>query len=181
VNGKTDLAFDFGATGMVVAKSSPSLDMLTGGTIELWVKLSAVSAGSIVARGTGMNDHSVRIKTAQGNVQVYFTRAGGGSAILTSDPNVLSTGQWTHVAATNDGSTLKLYINGTLHTSGTGGQLGSLYSDLHVGKSAGTDSAFNGAIDELRWWTVARTDTEVCEDAGGTASSVEGSTVCSLP
>jgi hypothetical protein len=181
VPGKDGLAFDLSGDGKVVAKSSPTLDMTSGGTIELWVKLSSVTAGSIVARGTGNNDNSVRIKTAQGNVQVLFTRVGGGSATLISNTNVLPTGQWAHVAATNDGSTLKLFINGTLHMSGTGGQMGSQFADLHVGKTAGTDNAFSGSIDELRWWTVARTDAEVCQDAGGTTSTVDGATVCTLP
>jgi hypothetical protein len=181
VPGKVGLSFDFSATGMVVAKSSPSLDMLTGGTIEVWVKLSSVATGSIVSRGTGLNDNSVRIRTAQGNVAVYFTRAGGGSAILTSNPNLLQTGQWTHIAATNDGATLKLYIDGNLNTTATGGQLGSQFADLHVGKSAGTDNAFNGSVDELRWWTVVRTDAEICQDAGGTTATVDGSSVCTIP
>jgi hypothetical protein len=181
VPGKDGLAFDLSGDGKVVAKSSPTLDMTSGGTIELWVKLSSFTAGSIVARGTGNNDNSVRIKTAQGNVQVLFTRAGGGSANLTSATDVLPTGQWKHVAATNDGATLKLFIDGTLHTSVTGGQMGSQFADLHVGKSAGADNAFSGSIDELRWWTVARTDAEVCQDAGGTTATVDGATVCSIP
>lgn len=180
IPGKDAMAFDFSGDGRVQVKSSTSLDMTTGGTIELWIKLSSVTAGAIVSRGTGNNDNSVRIRTTQGNVQVLFARVGGSAAIVTSDADVLGN-QWTHVAAVNTGSQLELYIDAVLHKTSTGGQLGPIFADLYVGKNAGTDNAFNGVIDDLRWWTVARTEAEICQDAGGTVSLVDGASVCSLP
>ncbi len=181
IAGKVGLAVDFGSTGMIVAKSSTTLDMTTGGTIEFWIKLSSITPGNIVSRGTGAGDNSVRVKTAQGNIQVFFTRIGGTSAILTSASDLLPTGQWRHVAATNDGSNIRLYLNGNLVQTEAGGQLGSMFADLHVGKSAGADNAFNGTLDELRWWNVARSGAEICADAGGTTSTVDGATVCTIP
>ena len=101
---------------------------------------------------------------------------GSGSAILTSNPNTLSTG-WSHVAIVNDGSELKLYVDGALNSSVAGGYLGALASNLVLGKNESTDMAFSGSIDELKWWTVARTPPQICTDAGGTFNG----TSCSLP
>ncbi len=163
--GKVGSAASFsGGDGRVSITSNASLDFTTAATIELWVKLSSTTAGAIVAR-RGAGGDGVRIGTSQGNVQVSFTRLGIGSAIVTSDPGALSSG-WTHLAVVNDGSTLKLYIDGKLHRTEIGGQLGYVNGDLLVGKS-GTDSALNGYVDELKWWSVARTPQEICGDAAG--------------
>jgi hypothetical protein len=164
--GKVGAAASFsGGDGRISVASDSALDFTSAATIELWVKLSGFTTGAIVARA-GANGDGVRVRTSQGNVQVSFTRASYGSAIVTSDPSVLST-SWTHVAVVNDGSTLKLYLNGKLHRTETGGQLGYVSGELFVGKS-GSDSALNGYVDELKWWSVARTPEEVCSDAGGT-------------
>lgn len=161
--GKTGSAASFsGGDGRISIPGASSLDFMKAATIELWVKLSAATPGAIVAR-VGSSGGGVRVRTSQGNVQVAFTRAGG-SAIAISDIGVLS--GWTHVAAVNDGVSLKLYINGKLHRTETGGQLGYVSGDLYVGKS-GTDSALNGYVDELKWWSIARTNEEICSDAAG--------------
>jgi hypothetical protein len=109
-------------------------------------------------------------------VQVVFSRASQGSAILTSDYDVLS-GNWSHLAVVNDGAQLSLYVNGQLVTSVPGGSLGPLASNLHIGKSEGVDPAFNGVVDEIKWWTVARGEDEICQDAGGVWAQASG---CSL-
>jgi hypothetical protein len=180
VAGKDGLAFDFINDGRIVATSSPSLDMLTGGTIQFWIKLSSVTPGAIVSRGTGANDNSVRIKTAQGNLQVSFTRIGTSTSV-TSNTNVLPSNAWAHVAVVNDGSLISVYVDGSLVTTGPGGQLGPISANLYVGQNAANEAAMNGALDDLRWWTVARSASEVCQDAGGTPSSTDGAPSCTLP
>lgn len=163
-----------GGHGSIVITSSPSLDFTVGASIEFWVRLSSVSSGTILSRGWG--DNAVRVRTTQGNIQVVFSRASGGSAILTSSANTLGTA-WSHVAVVNDGAELKLYLNGKLDSSVVGGNMGAVVSNLVIGKNENTDIAFNGTIDELKWWGVARTPAEICVDAGGTLSGAS----CSLP
>lgn len=164
--GKIGSAASFsGGDGRITIPSSSSLDFVKAATIEFWVKLSSLTAGTIVSRTTAGGD-GVRIRTSQGNVQVSFVRASMGSAIVTSDQGVLNSG-WNHVAAVNDGASLRLYINGKLHRTETGGQLGYVVGDLVVGKNGSGDVALNGYVDELNWWSVARSVEEVCSDAGG--------------
>ncbi|MEZ4226155.1 MAG: LamG domain-containing protein [Polyangiaceae bacterium] len=165
-----------GGGGSIVVNSSSSLDFKSGATIEFWVKLASVQSGTIVSRGIAYGGNSVRVRTTQGNLQVVFSGAAGGSTTLTSSPNLLGT-TWTHVAIVNDGSELELYINGELETSVAGGYLGALSSSLIVGKSDSSDLAMTGTLDELKWWTVARSPAEICADAGGTF----GGSACSLP
>ena len=41
-------------------------------------------------------------------------------------------------------------------------------ADLYIGRRVQGVFATNGAIDELKWWTVARTEQEMCGDGQGT-------------
>ncbi|MCB9581227.1 MAG: LamG domain-containing protein [Polyangiaceae bacterium] len=177
VSGKNGKGASFsGGDGRIVIPANASLDFSSAATIELWVRLSGVSSGTILSRGIGSGDSQVRIKTNLGNIQVVFSRASQASAILTSDYDVIGSG-WSHVAVVNDGSELSLYVNGKLSSSVAGGALGPLVSNLHIGKSEGPEPAFNGVVDEVKWWTVARTVDEICIDAGGTYAEATG---CSL-
>lgn len=181
VPGKVGNAIGFsGMDGHVTIPSSTELDFTSAATIEFWVRLSSVNGGSILSRGEGMNEDSVFVKTAQGNVQVRFARAGLGAVTLTSAPNVLGT-SWTHVAIVNDGTTLSLYIDGTLEKTDVGGYLGTIANqELRIGKSEANDVALNGTLDEVKWWSVARTPADICKDAGGSWSAVDGTGSCLL-
>ncbi len=170
--GKVGSALSFaGTSGRVSVPGGTALDLVKAGSIEFWVKLSGLTSGSIVSRISASGD-GVRVRTTQGNLQVTFLRASGGSAIVTSDPAVLGS-TWVHVAVVNDGASLKLYLNGKLHRSETGGQLGYVSGDLVMGANGTNDSALNGYLDELKWWSVARTNEEICADAGGAWASGE--------
>jgi hypothetical protein len=179
VPGKQGLAFDFINDALIRTPSSQSLDMLTGGTIEFWIKLSSVATGAILTRGTTSAD-AIRIRTTAGNIQAFFTRAGT-SAFLVTDIDVLPTGTWAHVGIVNDGTSMHIYIDGSLLKSGTGGQLGAISADLYVGRNEAGEVSLNGTLDDLRWWTVARTASEICLDAGGTPGTADGAATCALP
>jgi hypothetical protein len=164
--GKVGSALSFsGTSGYVKIPSATDLEFTTAATIEFWVKLSSVATGSIFSR-VAANGDGIRVRSSQGNVQVTFTRSGIGSAIATSDAGVLDS-TWTHVAIVNDGAELRVYLDGDLHRSVTGGKLGAVGADLFLG-AAGNENAINGYIDELAIWNVALTDDQVCITAGRT-------------
>jgi hypothetical protein len=167
--GKIGLGISFdGSSGYVVVPAAPSLDMLTGGTIELWVSLNDLNGvGSTVSRGTGNNDDNVLMNSSCGNMQTIFTMAGMTTNV-TSSCGVIAQGTWTHIAVVNDGTTLSLYVNAVLTTTASGGDMGSLSSDLYMGRREQGIFALDGALDEIKWWTVVRTAAEICTDAGGT-------------
>ncbi|UHO38091.1 T9SS type A sorting domain-containing protein [Chryseobacterium capnotolerans] len=76
----------------------------------------------------------------------------------------LNANTWYHVAATYDGSTMKLYINGTLDASKA--QTGNVNSNgaFNVGYLYNTSRNFNGKIDEVRVWKKALTQTEISQN-----------------
>jgi Concanavalin A-like lectin/glucanases superfamily len=70
---------------------------------------------------------------------------------------------WTHLALTRDASgNWNFYINGTLQTSGTispAGPQGSLFVGALPGRQY-----WNGQIDEVKYWNVARSQSQIRQD-----------------
>jgi len=176
--GKIGNGITFGG-GEVVVPASPLLDFTTAGTIEFWINLSNLQpVGSMVSRGTGNNDDNVLVNTSCGNVQAIFSRVSlSGSTSTPSACNLLTGSTWQHVAIVNDGAVLLTYVNGVLKETGTGGFLGPIKNDLWIGKRENPVFPLSGALDELKWWNVARSIEEVCADAEGTWTGE----ACTLP
>ncbi len=144
-----------------VPYSSPSLEVFSAITLEAWVKRNDASRSESVI----CNDHTR-------SYCLFFT---GGNLTLTlnnGSPVFFSTGTvpagiWTHVAASYDGSTVRLYINGILDSStpysgGVGTPL--VGTSLGIGVDLGTDyidNYFAGLIDNVRLWNYGRSGNEI--------------------
>lgn len=171
VAGKVGNAVRFeGNVGQFVVPADPSLDGAQALTIELFLNLAASGTQmTILGRGINTSDDAVLLSTSCGNIYVVFSRSGvDGTASATTNCNSFSTSQWVHVAVVNDGVFLTVYLDGEPVVQRTGGFLGPIASPLYIGRKDPGVEPLNGLVDELRWWTVARTQAEICDAAGGT-------------
>ncbi len=121
-------------------------------TKEAWVYANASSSNNIISSS------SAAFWLAGGRLSAFNN---GGSTI--QDPAVFPLNQWVHVVATFNSATslLSLYKNGILVASGISN---SNYTNdpIAIGQY-GPSSAnfFQGSIDEVRIWNVARTQCEI--------------------
>ncbi len=95
----------------------------------------------------------------------------------TSPDGVVSDGEWLHVAGVYDGSEMRLYLDGRLSASVPySSEITDVSSEICFGgKSWNAKYRYNGTIDDVRIWNIARTrreirstmDTDLCGDEPG--------------
>jgi hydrogenase maturation factor HypE len=72
---------------------------------------------------------------------------------------------WTHLASTFDGTTLRLYVNGTLvQSKAVSGSIVAGTGALRIGGNAVWGEWFRGYIDEVRIYNRALTAAEIVSD-----------------
>ncbi len=157
-------------------------------TLEAWIKKTAagltVTTGTggtvavpVITKGRGEGDTPANLNcnyflglTAAGILTADFEDKATGLNHPITGIAVLATNTWYHIAATYDGTTWRLYLNGVLDNSlVVGAYLPENTSIQHAGlatamTSAGTSGAsgyFAGVIDEARIWNVARTQAQI--------------------
>ena len=138
----------------------------TARTMEAWIKPGVVQNGTIFNWGG-----SGGVNTRSGILYI------GGYLFFVGESNdlqgtiALPVGKWSHVAATFDGATLNIYVNGildgsaakTLNTTGTTFRLGVASNNFA--------EYFNGSIDEVRIWNTALTQAQLQTNMFNTISA----------
>jgi len=161
----TNLALHFDGSNDTVNLGTSVGNFDTGDfTIEFWTK---VTSGNFVPF---LSKRSFCGLTNQWNVfmiggKVYLEMNNDYSNAQLSETHsqtVITNGEWRHVAITRAGSTVKYYIDGVLDATATGVPVVNLNPDAPLLIGAGTCfNAFAGTMDELRIWTVERTQAEI--------------------
>lgn len=134
-------------------------------TMEAWVFLAPDAGGSMCIMGKNYAE-SYYFAIAFGN-RVRFVPSKWGNGYLDSKP-ILEKEKWTHIAASFDGTTAKIYIDGVLDT--TRSNIGSVLDtphDLCIGRDReGSAPAygFKGSLDEVRMWNRVLTQAEINEN-----------------
>ncbi|QES57836.1 hypothetical protein DEJ51_29780 [Streptomyces venezuelae] len=126
-------------------------------SIEAWVKPASYD-GPVLARS---GEYLLAVDAAG---LVSLTHRGAPSPLLSTES--VPTDAYTHIAATFDGTTAKLYVNGRPAGSGALPFTPATGVNTLVGKdsSGGTDRLFKGDVDEIRIWDRVRSAAELTED-----------------
>jgi hypothetical protein len=145
-------------------------------TIEAWVKYddATIPTGWVfptIGRKNfvqGVAEWFLRVDAGNNNTKRLRLWVNGTNGICNVNWN-FTAGQlatWTHVAATYDGSFGRIYINGAqvAQTVGTGPLVG-LGDIMRIGAGdtapGSANERWNGLLDEVRIWSVARTQQEI--------------------
>jgi hypothetical protein len=159
------LSFD-GVNDWVAVPDADSLDLTTGMTLEAWVKPTALTTWRTVLMKESASGLAYGLygntDTSRPSLNVHST---GGTEQDIRGTAALSTSAWTHLGATYDGATLRLYVNGTqVATKAFTSALAVTASPLRVGGNAIWGEWFTGLIDEVRVYNRALSATEVATD-----------------
>lgn len=150
-------------------------------TIETWFKIEASTGDHQIILSkqygtTAANSYALYCFQNGGNYNLRFY--GFGSSVHINSTN-FELGVWHHAAATYNGTTVYLYLNGIQVASATQGS-SPLYDSNPVLIGADNDDSnndyeffFNGEIDEVRIWNTARTATQIRDNMNKTLSGSE--------
>jgi hypothetical protein len=159
------LSFD-GTSNWVTIADANSLDLTTGMTLEAWVQPTAIGSlwrCVILKEQPGSLIYALYAGDSTGRPAMdVFTTADIGF----SGPTALGLNAWIHLAATYDGTTQRLYVNGVqVATKATTGAIKTSTGALRIGGDASwPDEWFAGLIDEVRVYNKALTAAEIQAD-----------------
>lgn len=135
---------------------SPTLYTNTPFTLEAWFQFSSLHAelNSIIAN----DEYEVHVNDT-GQILVWDV----GSDIDMLGATLLQTGKWYHVAFVNDGTQRSVYLDGVLDAQLNDSlPFGDVPQNLFIGFDPFTNPRdFNGLIDEVRIWNVARSQADI--------------------
>ena len=129
-------------------------------TIEAWVKVEATSpAFTIFHNGSGDQETGIWLAIWNGQIRFDINGVTNGDVLLTTDHHAsLIDNKWHHIAATRNGTSKKIYLDGKLVYSATVGSetIGSEGSRVCIGTANNDAYTFIGKIDEVRFWNDER-------------------------
>ena len=125
----TDADFDFGTGDF---------------TIELWIKMTSNSGSNPVLIGA-VGGWYIQLKSTDSIIAIY-----NGSTEYTHTGSSLSTGSWHHIAASREGTALKVYVDGTKRIDESNAENFNLAADLYLGSFGGSSLYFGGKISHAR-------------------------------
>ncbi len=160
--------FDGNDDMVTVADANP-LDFAGPFTLSAWVRPRSRSGWrTVMLKQFGSDWQSYALYAA---ADAYAGSGSGGEPVGFAEgdgvrgPAGLPLNAWSHLAMTYDGTTQRLYVNGTLVASAArSGSLPVGTGALTIGRNSLWGEAFDGTIDEVRAYGRALSATEVATD-----------------
>ncbi len=166
-SGKYGGALSFnGKSSRVVVNDSASLHLSGGMTLEAWVSPTSVPTywQDVIYKQNDIYFLEAGSSLSKNPPAVGATFSSHGDQFL-AGTSTLPANQWTHLAATYDGATLQLYVNGVQVASrAMSDTVTSSSSPLQIGGDSAFGQYFKGIIDEVRVYNRALAPAEIQND-----------------
>lgn len=144
-------------------------------TIATWVKVDVADTWGGFAglmQDNGSYERGWVLGTRGRRFSFGLASANGGNLTYLQDIADFTLGQWYHLAATYDGSSMRLYVNGQLKSS-TSAQSGAIlyppsgWFTIGRYKDDNEDNRHNGKLSEVKLWSKSLTASEIQALYGG--------------
>ena len=174
-----------GSNSLVTVSDSNSLDLTSGMTLSAWVYPTTWASGwktVMMKERSGGLAYALESNSDAGLPNSTLS-IGGYDRQLTAGSH-LPSNTWTHLAATYDGTTQRLYVNGV--QVGSRAQTGTLAvsaNPLRIGgNTVWANEYFQGLIDEVRIYNRALSQAEIAAVSQEPVSQVaQAASACATP
>ncbi len=172
------LDFD-GADDYVEIPGASELDLTTQATIEAWVQV--IPTGSytgIVAKMITTNQQNYLLQVSPtGILQFTYSHASNPNDWIQTT-ETYGDGSWHHVAGVIDttvGQVIQLYVDGELKASSPvlNEPMLTTTNPVAIGARLDSGNTYQGKMDEVRVWSIARSQTEIQDNMNLTLSGSE--------
>jgi large repetitive protein len=169
-----------GTTGYARVPHHSTLDVSQQMTVAGWVRPEARATQYLVRKGTQNTVDGYELSLANGGTAfVRFNQATSGNTYRIDSTSAYPTNgsTWMHLAATYDGTTMRLYVNGAQQAAAPGppGGIATNTQPFIVGAQLNTSGTperfFKGAMDDLHLHNRALSATEIAQLATPDARS----------
>ncbi|HVY08171.1 MAG TPA: LamG-like jellyroll fold domain-containing protein [Burkholderiales bacterium] len=164
-SGKFGSALTFnGSSAKVTIPDAASLRLANGMTLEAWVYPTKAPTGWRAVVDKNVDGYYLMASTDVGN------RVGTGGTWVagnqnTIGPSALPINTWTHLAATFDGATVRLFVNGVqVASQAQTSPLATTNGTLQIGADSYPTEYFAGRIDEVRVYNRALSAADIVTD-----------------
>jgi hypothetical protein len=130
----------------------------SGLTVSAWIKTSLTTRKEVALYAAG-NVFYISLFDA-GKFTAVMDGTGGNNASTDESISSVTTGSWIFLTASNDGTTTRVYVNGTLEKS-YAETLQVSSGKIQIGGAGNPVLAFVGSIDEVRVYNRMLCDNEV--------------------
>lgn len=136
----------------------------SGLTLEAWIKTNSTEDKGVISKWSSGNGYMIYLTNANQFVENNFGSGNGFAGNIK-----VNDGVWHHIAITWDGSQRKIYVGGVLDNSQTDDPAiiptypGTVFN---LGSYDNSGGKFIGKIDEVKVYSLARTASEIAQDAG---------------
>ncbi|HRE52382.1 MAG TPA: T9SS type A sorting domain-containing protein [Flavitalea sp.] len=165
------LYFD-GSNDYITIPDNDNLDLTLHLTMEGWIKPAKAATQRLIRKAThdSVNGYELSLSSPTADQKqkffVRFNQQSSGESLRVNSVTEYEVGAWAHVAATYDGAVINLYVNGILESSKAATAPVNINTlPLTFGAQiTGTEYPFEGELDEIRIWNIARTQEEIRSD-----------------
>lgn len=173
-------ALDFDGTDDIVNCGNDTSIQISGSkiTLEAWIYPTAwkkqIFEGTILVKEDNTNNYGFMLRVGDGG-KLNFAIGDGSWHELNSSSAVLSLNTWQHIAATYNGSKMKIYVNGVAvdSLSVSASISNASTTNMTLGAHPTYGRAYQGMLDEVRVWNI-------CLDSAAIAASMNRE-LCTRP
>ncbi|MFA5908367.1 MAG: LamG-like jellyroll fold domain-containing protein [Vicinamibacterales bacterium] len=170
------LSFD-GVNDMVSIADAASLDLTTAFTLEAWVRPTTTTGWRTVLMKEVPGELAYTLYANSSPARPSTWVRTGGISKSAIGGTRLTANAWTHLAATYDGATLRLHVNGvSAAATAVTGSIQASTDPFRIGGNAVWGEYFKGQIDDVRVYNRVLAAAEIQADMATPVSAVNDTT-----